>query len=153
MPSGVSHGSSLPAGAAVVALAKATSAKFGMRLMASTISSIMIRMLMADDRRHLLRPVILLRGLARQVGDSADPTEPGFSSVLPRWHHVVGAVARDGHDLDPLAVDAAKTQRRAAGGAIAALGDRGGAEERRLSLGPGKVRLVDVGEGGERRAA
>src|SRR6478609_8194217 len=141
MPSGVSHGSALPAGAAVAARSKATSAKFGMRLMASTISgrSIMIRMLMADDGRHLLRSVILLRGLARQVGDADHPAEAGFGSVLPRRHQAVGAVEGAGHDLDPVAVDAAETQRRAAGGAKTAIGDRRGAEERRFALGPGEI--------------
>ncbi len=133
MPSGVSHGSALPVGAALVVRSKATSAKL--------------------DGRHLLRPVILLRGLAWQVGDADHPAEAGFGSVLPRRHQPVGTVEGAGHDLDPVAVDAAKTQRRAAGGAIAAIGDRGGAEERRLSLGPSEIRPVDVGEGGERRAA
>src|SRR3569623_2134573 len=105
MPSGVSHGSALPDGAAVAARSKATFAKFGMRLMASSISwcgalcaSIMVRMLMADDRRHLLRPVILLRGLALQVGDSHHPAEARFSSVLSGRHQPGGAVKGAGHD-------------------------------------------------------
>src|SRR5512140_1760846 len=155
MPSGVSHGSALPDGATLAVRSKAMFAKFGMRLMASTISgcSIMIRMLMADDGRHLLRPVILLRGLARQIRDAHHPAEAGFASILTRRHQAVGPVEGAGHDLDPVAVDAAEAERRAAGGAIAAIGDRRGAEERRLALGPGKFRPVDVGEGGERRAA
>src|SRR3954447_978369 len=117
MPSGVSQGSALPVGVAVAALSKATSAKFGMRLMASTISgrSIMIRMLMADDGRHLFRSVILHRCLARQVGDADDPAEAGFRSILPGRHDAVGAVEGTGQDLDARAVDAAEAQRGAAG--------------------------------------
>src|SRR4051794_19629165 len=115
--------------------------------------SIMVRMLMADDGRHLLRSVILLRGLAWKIGDPDHPAEAGLGAELPRRHHVVGAVERTGHDLDAVAVGAAKAQRRAAGGAKAALGDGGRAEERRLPLGPGKVRLVHVGKGSERRPA
>src|SRR3954453_11751082 len=156
MPSGVSHGSVLPVGAAVASRSKATSAKLGMRLMGPTISEvsaglIMVRMLMADDGRHLLRPVILLRGLARQVGDANHPAEAGFGPVLPGRHQLVGAVEGTCHDLDPVPVDAAETQRRAAGRAIAALGDGGGSEERGLPLGPGKIRPVDVGERGKGR--
>ena len=51
-----------------------------------------------------------------------------------------------GHDLDPGAADAAEAQRRAAGGAEIALGDRGGFERRRLAAGPAKVRVLDIGE-------
>lgn len=83
----------------------------------------MIRMLMADDGRHLLRSVILLRGLARQIGDADHPAEAGLGAELPRRDDAVGVIEGAGHDLDPVAVDAAKAQRRAAGGAKAAFGD------------------------------
>jgi len=75
----------------------------------------MVRVLVAGDGRHLLRPVILLRGLARQIGDADHPAEPGFGSILPRRHHSVGAIERPGHDLDPGAADPAEAQGRAAG--------------------------------------
>src|SRR3954468_23903560 len=71
-------------------------------------SLIMIRMLVAADGRQLLRPIILLRGLARKVGDADPPAEPGFGSILPRRHYPVGAVECAGHDLDPGAADAAE---------------------------------------------
>ena len=48
--------------------------------------SIMVRMLVADDGGHLFRPIILQRGLARQVDDGSDPAEPGLGSVLPDRH-------------------------------------------------------------------
>ena len=81
-------------------------------------------------------------------------TQPSRDSVpiLLRRHHPVGPVERAGHDLDPGAVDAAIAQRRAAGGAEIALGDGGGAERGRLAAGPGEILVLDVGEGGERRA-
>src|SRR5258708_30989422 len=132
MPSGVSQGSALPAGIAAATGSKETSAKFGMRLMGYHYStcdiwgappSIMIRMLVADDAICLFRPVILQRGLARHVGDGDHPAEPGFGSKLPCRHHLVGVVERTGHDLDSWPADAAKAQRRAAGGAKIAFGD------------------------------
>src|SRR6185437_6180355 len=131
MPSGVSHGSALPAGAAAVAFSNAISAKFGMRLMALLYHarsdvvavSIMVRMLVADDGGHLLRPVILLRGLARKVRNADHPAEAGFGAELPGRDHPVGPVEGTGHDLDPGAVDAAEAQGRAAGRAEVAHGD------------------------------
>src|SRR4029450_10372868 len=99
---------------------------------------IMVRMLMAGDGRHLFRPVILLRGLARQVGDADHPAQPGFGSILPRRHHPGGAVERAGHDLDPRAADPPEAQWRAAVGAEIALGDGGGLEGGRLPAGPGE---------------
>src|SRR5437763_9705168 len=110
-------------------------------------------MLMADDGCHLLRSVVLLRGLARQVGDTYDPAEPGFGSILPCRYHVIRAVEGAGHDLDTRAVDAAEAERRAAGRAEIAHCDRGGLERRRRALGPCKVGFLDVGIGGERRAS
>src|SRR6185437_16851663 len=97
---------------------------------------IMIRMLMAGDGGHLLRAVILYRGLARQIRDAHHPAEPGFRAKLPCWDHAIRPVESAGHDLDARAVDAAEAQRRAAGWAEIALGDRGGAERGRLALGP-----------------
>ena len=52
----------------------------------------MVRMLVAGDGRHLLRPVILHRGLARQIGDADHPAEAGFGAELPCRDHVVRAV-------------------------------------------------------------
>src|SRR5258707_484454 len=112
----------------------------------------MVRMLAADDAVKLLRPVILHRGLAWQVGDAHDPAEPGFGAELLGRYHPVWPVERAGHDLDPRAVDAAKAERCAAGGAEIALGDGGGAERGRLAAGPGEIAAVNVGEGCERRA-
>ena len=37
---------------------------------------IMVRMLVADDAVNFVRPIILQRGLARQVGDGHHPAEP-----------------------------------------------------------------------------
>src|SRR5690349_17888109 len=112
----------------------------------------MVRMLVTDDACHLLRSVILERGLARQVGNPDHPAEPGFGAELPGRYHPVGAVEGAGHDLDFGAADAAKTQRRAAGGAEIALGNRGGLERRWLAAGPTEIRMLDIGERGERRA-
>src|SRR5262249_51158350 len=117
-----------------------------MPLLAGTPNLIMIRMLVADDGRHLLRPLILHRGLARQVWGPNHPAEPGFGAILPRRRHAIGPVERAGHDLDLRSVDAAKTQRRAARRAKAALRDRGGAEEGRLALGPDQIAPLDGGK-------
>src|SRR5664279_6570335 len=113
---------------------------------------IMVRMLVADDAAKLLRPVILQRGLARQVGDADHPAEPGFGAELLGRHYQVRPVEGAGHDLDSGTVEAAKTQRRAAIPAEIALGDRGGTERGRLAPGPGEIGVIDVGERGERRA-
>src|SRR5713226_166359 len=161
MPSGVSHGSAPPAGCAPAVFSKAIVAKFGIRLIGYHYSTgeargspplVMVRMLVADDAVELVRTVILQRGLARQVGDADYPAEPGFGTELLGRYHAVRAVERASHDLDPRPVDAAKAQRRAAGGAEIALGDRGGAECGRLAPGPGEVGAVNVGERRERRA-
>src|SRR6478735_3530039 len=112
----------------------------------------MVRMLVADDGPKLLGPVILQRGLARQVGDADHPAEPGFGAILPRRYQPVGAVEGPGHDLDPRAIDAAEAQRRAAVGAEIAHRNRGGFERRRLAAGPAEVLVLDIGKGGEWRA-
>src|SRR3981081_4345644 len=89
MPSGVSQGSAPPAGSAGAACFKAAFAKSGMRLMLPNHStgdprwsplSIMVRMLIAGDAVKLFGPVVLQRGLARQVGDPHHPAEPGFGA-------------------------------------------------------------------------
>src|SRR6516225_3055752 len=151
MPSGVSQGSALPARGAAASGANATSAKLGMRLIpwfpqtgershSSTAktydkppgtSLIMIRMLVADDGCHLFRPVVLQRGLARHVRDPNHPAEPRFRAILSRRDHPVRPVEGAGHDLDPLPVDAAEAQRRAAIPAEIAFGDGRGFERRR----------------------
>src|SRR5258707_3283103 len=95
------------------------------------VTSIMVRMLVADDATKLVRPVVLQRGLARQVGDADHPAEPGFGAELLGWYHPVRPVEGAGHDLDPRAVDAAEAERGAAIPAEIALGDRGGAERGR----------------------
>src|SRR4051812_23251793 len=105
----------------------------------------MVRMLVADDAAELVRAVILHGRLARQVGDADYPAEPGFGSILPGWNQPVGAVEGAGHDLDPGAVDAAETQRRAAIPAEVAHGDGGGFERRRLAAGPAKICMFDIG--------
>src|SRR4051794_34150086 len=129
MPSGVSHGAAAPAGAGAAVGSNATALKSGMRLMASCPQlSIMVRVLMARNGRHLLRPVILLRGLARQVGDRHHPAETGFRAELPRRHDAVGPIERPCHDLDPRAVDAAEAERRAASCTEVTVGDRGRTE-------------------------
>jgi len=109
----------------------------------------MIRMLVADDAAHLLRPIILLRGLARQVGKTNHPAEPGFGAILAGGDHAVGAIEGAGHDLDPRAIDMPKAQWRAAILAKVTLGDRGRTEGGRLAAGPGEVALFDLGKGGE----
>src|ERR1700730_18616574 len=161
MPSGVSHGSPAPAGSAGATFSKAMFAKFGIRLIVPIIAhaapggrhpSIMVRMLVADDAAKLVSPVVLQRGLARHVGDRDHPAEPGFGAELLGRYHPVGAVEGAGHDLDSRAVDAAKTQRRAAILAVVAFSDGGGAERGRLAAGPAEIAAVDVGEGGKRRA-
>ena len=70
--------------------------------------SVMVRVLAADDAAQLVRPVVLQRGLARQVGDADYPAEPGFGAELPGRHQPVRTVERTGHDLDFGAVDPAK---------------------------------------------
>src|SRR5664279_4847042 len=94
-----------------------------MRLILSTIAHaisagryplIMVRMLVVDDAIQLVRAVILQCGLARQVGDSHHPAEPGFGAELLGRHDQVRAVERAGHDLDSGAVDAAEAERCAA---------------------------------------
>src|SRR6266852_8689817 len=100
---------------------------------------VMVRMLVADDATKLVRAVVLQRGLARQIGDADHPAEPRFGAELLGRYHPVRPVEGAGHDLDPRAVDAAKTERRAAIPAKIALGDGGGAERRRLAAGPGEV--------------
>src|SRR5260370_55428 len=161
MPTGVSHGSASPAGCARAGFSKAIFAKFGMRLIGYHYSTgsargspplIMVRMLVADDAVDLVRTVILQRGLARQVGDADHPAQPGFGAELLGRYHPVRAVERAGHDLDSSAVDAAKAQRRAAGGAEITLGDGGGAERGWLAAGPGEIAAVNVSERRERRA-
>src|SRR5258706_7137859 len=161
MPSGVSQGSAPPTGSARPVFSKAIFAKFGMRLIGYHYSTcdargspplVMVRMLVADDAVHLVRTVILQRGLARQVGDSDHPAEPGFGAELLGRYHPVGAVKRAGHDLDPRPVDAAKAQRRAARRAKIALGDRRGAERGQLAAGPRGNASVHVSERRERRA-
>src|SRR5437588_5941575 len=126
MPSGVSHGSALPAELAVAVFSKAIFAKFGMRLMGYQYStcgswsphpSIMVRMLVADDGAELLGAVILQRGLARQIGDADHPAEARFGAILPRRHQPVGAIEGPRHDLDFWAADAAEAQGCAAVGA------------------------------------
>src|ERR1035437_3979713 len=117
----------------------------------SSMSSITVWMLVADDAVELVRPVVLQRGLARQIGDGHHPAEPGFGAELLGRHHPVRAVECAGHDLDPPAVDAAKAERRAAVCAEIALGDGGGAERGWLAAGPGEIAEFNVGEGCERR--
>src|SRR6267154_3481915 len=112
----------------------------------------MVRMLAADDAVQLLRPVILHRGLAWQVGDAHHPAEPGFGAELLGRYHPVWPVERAGHDLDPRAVDAAKAERRAAIGAKIAHRDGGGPERGWLAAGPGEIAALNVSEGRERRA-
>src|SRR4051812_22775307 len=150
MPSGVSHGSALAANPAGAAFSNAIFAKFGMRLMGYQYStadgpgrhpSIMVRMLVADDGSELFRPVILQRGLARQVGDADPPAEPGFGAILPGRHQLVGAVEGPRHDLDPRAADTAEAQGRAAVGAEIAHRDGRGLERRRLAAGPAEIRM------------
>src|SRR6266481_5500808 len=114
-------------------------------------SSIMVRMLVADDAICLFRPVILQRGLARQIGDANHPAEPGFGSILPGWYDLIRPVERTGHDLDPRAVDAAEAERRATIPAKVTHGDGGRLKRRRLAAGPGEIGILDVGEVGERR--
>src|ERR1700739_4475173 len=86
-------------------------------------TSIMIRMLVAGDGRHLLRAVILHRGLAWQGRDADDPSEPGLRAELAGRNHPVRPVEGAGHDLDARAVDAAEAERRAAIPAEITLGD------------------------------
>src|SRR4051794_7924692 len=131
MPSGVSQGSAWPAGAVTATGSKATLAKSGMWLMTyltifdgAARPLIMIRMLVARDARHLVRSVILQRGLARKVRDPDHPAEPGLRSVLPGRHQSVGPIEGAGQDLDAGAIDAAEAQGRAAVLAEVALGDR-----------------------------
>src|SRR3984893_14336821 len=114
--------------------------------------SIMVGMLVADDTAKLVRTIVLQRGLARQIGDGHHPAEPGFGAELLGRFHPVRTVERTGHDLDPGAVDAAKAERRAAGGAKITLGNRGGTEGGGFTAGPGEIAALDIGEGGERRA-
>src|SRR5258708_30847256 len=108
MPSGVSHGSAPPVGAAGAVFSNATFAKFGMRLILPhhsigdprrSPSLIMVRMLVADDAAKLVRSVILQRGLARHVGDRHHPAEPGLCAELLGRHHPDGAGEGAGHDL------------------------------------------------------
>src|SRR5437667_10120714 len=119
MPSGVSHGAALPTNPAGAVCSKAIFAKFGMRLMGYQYSTatvggrhplIMVGMLVAGNGPHLLRSVILQRGLAWQVGDADHPAEPGFGAKLPRRHQPVGAIESPGHDLDFRTADTAETQ-------------------------------------------
>src|ERR1700737_630425 len=161
MPSGVSHGSAPLAGSARAVFSKAIFAKFGMRLIGYHYSTgdargspplVMVRMLVADDAAQLVRSIVLQRGLARQVGAAAPPAEPGFGAELLGRYHPVRTVERTGHDLDPGAVDAAKAERRAAGGAKITLGNGGGTEGGGFTAGPGEIAALDIGEGGERRA-
>src|SRR6266702_290901 len=131
MPSGVSHGSALPAGTALAVFSKRILAKFGMRLMVVHHStgeqgrhSLMVRMLVADDAAKLLGAVILQRGLARQIGDADHPAEAGFGAVLPGGDDLVGPVEGAGHDLDPGAVDAREANWGPEGGEETGLGIR-----------------------------
>src|SRR6266566_7988476 len=155
MPSGVSQGSAPPAGSARAVLSKAIFVKSGIRLMVPIIAHatprgspplVMVRMLVADDATKLVRAVVLQRGLARQIGDADHPAEPGFGAELLGRYHPVRPVEGAGHDLDPLAVDAAGAERGAAIPAKIALGDGGGAERGWLAAGPGEVLAVNVGE-------
>src|SRR5258705_1814896 len=107
---------------------------------------IMVRMLVADDATMLLRPVVLQRGLARQIGDADHPAEPGFGAELLGRYHPVRPVEGAGHDLDPWAVDATEAERGAAIPAKIAFGDGGGAERGRLAAGPGEILTVNVGQ-------
>src|SRR5882762_7569209 len=100
---------------------------------------VMVWMLVADDVVQLVRTVVLQRGLARQIGDADHPAEPGFGAELLGWYHPVRAVERAGRDLDSSAIDAAKAQRRAAGGAEIALGDGGGTERGWRAAGPAEI--------------
>src|SRR4051812_30791888 len=109
-------------------------------------------MLMADDARHLLRSVVLLRGLARQIGDRDYPAEPGFRAELPRRHDAVGPVESPGHDLDPRSIDAAEAERRAASRTEVTVSDGGRAERSRLAARPYEMIAIHVGEGRERGA-
>src|SRR5882672_6428637 len=95
--------------------------------------SIMVWMLVADDTVKLVRTIVLQRGLAWQVGDRHHPAEPGFAAELLGRYHPVRTVERPGHDLNPGAVDAAKAERGAAGGAKIPLGNGGGTEYGRLA--------------------
>src|SRR6185436_5315512 len=61
----------------------------------------------------------------------------------------VRAVKASGRKFDHVSVERAIAQRRAAGGAEVALGDRRRAEGGRLAAGPGKVLVPDVGERNE----
>ena len=106
----------------------------------------MIRMLVAGDGGHFFRAVILHRGLAWQVRNPDHPAEPGFGAILPGRDQAVRPVEGAGHDLDLGAADAAKAERRAAGGAEIPFGDRRRTERRRLSARPGKMFVRYVGE-------
>src|SRR5215469_3087145 len=107
------------------ASSSASSSRSVMLFSSVDCTSIMIRMLVAGDGGHLLRAVVLYRGLARQIRNADDPAEPGFRAILPRRDHVVRPVESAGHDLDAWAVDATEAQGRAAVRAEIALGDRG----------------------------
>src|SRR5436190_3105525 len=109
MPSGVSHGSTSPAGSGPVAFSKAIFAKSGMRLIVShhstcgtrrSLALIVVWMLVADDAPDLVGTVVLERRPARQVRDRDRPAKPGFAAELLRRHQLVGAVESAGHNLD-----------------------------------------------------
>src|ERR1700722_1986521 len=104
-----------------------------------TPTSIMVRMLVADDAAELFRTIVLQRGLARQVGDGDHPAQPGLGAILLGRPQPVRPVERAGHDLDARAADAAEAERGAAIGAEIPLGDRGGAERGRGAAGPGEI--------------
>src|SRR5262245_16665720 len=112
----------------------------------------MVGMLVALDGRHLLLPVVLHRGLARQVGNADHPAEAGFGAILPGRDDMVGPVEIAGQDLDLGSIDEAETERRAAGGAKVTQRDRGGLERGRLAARPAETLALDIGEGGERCA-
>src|SRR5690606_6147838 len=98
----------------------------------------------ADGRRSLL--VLSFGGRrVRQVPDVIGIGQPALDAVLIDRREIFRAVERADGDADPLAVDVAEGQRRAALAAKAALGDVGGAEDRDRAAGQleGRARTAD----------
>src|SRR2546423_13354959 len=110
---------------------------------AEVLGLIVVWMLVADDALDLVGTVVLERRPARQVRDRDRPAKPGFAAELLRRHQLVRAVESAGHDLDLRTADTAETERRAAIGTEAALGNRGRAERGRRPPGPGGSTLAD----------
>src|SRR5258707_3874126 len=92
------------------------------------VTSIMVRMLVADDAAKLVRAVVLQRGLARQIGDADHPAEPRVGAELLGRDQPIRPVEGAGHDLDPRAVDAAEAERGTAIPAKIALGNGRGTD-------------------------